>query len=252
MTPGKRTTLVVANWKMNLNGTSASALARAVAADPACEAGVGVLLAPPFPYLERVAACLGSSSVGLAGQDLHWEAAGAFTGAVSAPMLVDAGASHVLAGHSERRHLFGDDDAAVRRKIEAACASGLEPIVCVGENESQRDTGQAIPTVQGQVESALQASGWPGRPTLLLAYEPVWAIGTGRVAEPGQAAEMHAAIRDLAGPSSLVLYGGSVNPGNAAALLKEEELDGLLVGGASLQPESFLAIVGAAGSRGPG
>jgi triosephosphate isomerase len=251
MTAGERPTLVVANWKMNMDGKSASALARAVASDPACEAGVEVLLAPPFPYLERVAACLESSSVGLAGQDLHWEAAGAFTGAVSASMLTDVGASHVLAGHSERRHLFGDDDATVRRKIEAACASGLEPIVCVGENESQRDSGQAISTVKGQVESALQASGWSGRPALLLAYEPVWAIGTGRVAEPGQAAEMHAAIRELAGPASRVLYGGSVNPGNAAALLAEEELDGLLVGGASLQAKSFLSIVQAAGNRGP-
>jgi triosephosphate isomerase len=243
---------VVANWKMNLDGKSASALARAMAADPACEAGIGVLLAPPFPYLERVADCLASSPVGLAGQDLHWEAAGAFTGAISGSMLVDAGASHVLAGHSERRHLFGDDDESVRRKIEAACSSGLEPIVCVGENAAQRDSGQAIPTVKKQVESALQARGWPGRPSLLLAYEPVWAIGTGRVAEPGQAAEMHAAIRDLAGPSSLVLYGGSVNPDNAASLLAEGEIDGLLVGGASLKAESFLPIVRAAGNRGPG
>jgi triosephosphate isomerase len=223
-----------------------------VATDPVCQAGVEVLLAPPFPYLERVADCLESRPVALAGQDLHWEAAGAFTGAVSGAMLVDAGASHVLVGHSERRRLFGDDDETVRRKVEAACTLGLEPIVCVGEDEGQRDSGQAVPTVRNQVESALQASGWPGGRPPLLAYEPVWAIGTGRVAQPSQAAEMHAAIRRLAGPASRVLYGGSVNPGNATELLAEAEIDGLLVGGASLKAASFLAIVRAAANRGAG
>jgi triosephosphate isomerase len=164
-------------------------------------------------------------------------------------MVADAGASHVLVGHSERRRLFGDDDPIVRRKIEAACAAGLEPIVCIGEDAAERDAGRAVDTVLAQLRSALSVTAWAGSSSRLTAYEPVWAIGTGRVARPAQAAEMHAAIRALVGAGARVLYGGSVSPQNAAELLEEEEIDGLLVGGASLKADSFLAIIRAAARR---
>ncbi|MFQ5718442.1 MAG: triose-phosphate isomerase [Acidobacteriota bacterium] len=238
--------LVVANWKMNLDGRVAEDLARAIVASPAVgDRSVEVLLAPPFPYLERVAAVVRGTQVGVAGQDLHWEEAGPFTGAVSGSMLADTGATHVLVGHSERRERFGDDDEAVKRKHQAARRAGLDPILCVGESLASRDAGQATNVVLAQIDAVA-----PGTPTII-AYEPIWAIGTGRVATITQAAEIHAAIRRHLGAGARVLYGGSVTPDNAGSLLSEPEIDGILVGSASLAATSFLDILAAAGTQAP-
>ncbi len=249
MAGGGSPTLVVGNWKMNLDRGRARALAGTVAAAAVCRGPVQVMVAPAHPHLVLVAECLAGTPVGLAAQDLHWEAGGAFTGAVSAGMLADAGASHVLVGHSERRLLFGDDDRVVALKIQAAVDAGLTPIVCVGETAAQRDAGEALAVVARQWEAARSATGWSGAAAPLLAYEPVWAIGTGRVARPAQAAEVHAHLRALAGAGARILYGGSVTPDNAGDLMAEAEVDGLLVGGASLSPDSFLAVVEAAADR---
>ena len=247
MTVSRAAPLLIANWKMNLDGAAADALARAVAAGAAAHGeAVEILLAPAFPYLERVAAALRSSTVGLAAQDLDWENAGAFTGAVSGTMLADAGATHVLVGHSERRQIFGDDDEAVRRKLEAARRAGLIPVLCVGEDLDNRDAGRALEVVARQLDAALAPVDDLDGGRLVVAYEPVWAIGTGRVASVDQAAEVHAAIHRQTGSDVRVLYGGSVTPDNAVDLLSNPEIDGALVGSASLAADSFLAIIAAA------
>lgn len=233
--------MVVANWKMNLDSHGATALARMVAEDSACAGSVQVLLAPSFPYLEKVAACLRSSPVGLAAQDLHWKDSGPFTGAVSGAMLVDVGATHVLVGHSERRRLFGEDDQDVRQKMRAAHAAGLVPLLCVGEDKEERDAGRAVEVVSAQICSALEDGFQQSVP--VVAYEPVWAIGTTRAAEPKQVADMHGEIRRLLKGGIQILYGGSVTPENTSALMSDPEVDGLLVGTASLHAKPFLAIV---------
>jgi triosephosphate isomerase len=237
---------VIGNWKMNLDGAACDGLARAIAADPVVHRPVRLALAPPFPYLERVAHALAGSPVMLASQDLHPESNGAFTGSVSGPMLRDVGAACVLVGHSERRRLLGEDDDLVRRKIDAAVLAGLTPVVCVGEDLPCRDEGRAIEHVSRQVEAALGAKGWIDLDEVLVAYEPIWAIGTGRVARPDQVAEVHAAIRSLLPAGACVLYGGSVNQENTGELMAEQEIQGLLVGSASLTSDSFLGIAGAA------
>ncbi|MCZ6833898.1 MAG: triose-phosphate isomerase [Acidobacteria bacterium] len=234
---------VIGNWKMNLDRRAAETLAKEVADDPACGAVIRVGLAPPFPYLEHVAEILGHGPVTLLGQDLHSEPRGAYTGSVSGPMLRDMGVTHVLVGHSERRRLHGEDDDMIRRKITAAVKAGLTPVVCVGEDLAQRESHRAMTTITAQVEAALPADGWPGQGEILVAYEPVWAIGTGHVAGREQVAEIHAGIRRLLPGHARILYGGSVDPDNAASLAREEEIDGLLVGSASLSAASFLAIV---------
>ena len=237
---------VIGNWKMNLDGASCERLAREIAADAVAQGTVRLALAPPFPYLERVARILEDSPVLLAGQDLHPQVRGAYTGSVSGSMLRDAGAACVLVGHSERRQLLGEDDALVCEKITAAVVAGLTPVVCVGEDLEQREQGRAIESVSHQVVEALKAKGWPDLEDVLVAYEPIWAIGTGRVASPAQVAEIHTAIRSLLPAAGRVLYGGSVNPENAGELLAEEEIQGLLVGSASLTADGFLGIARAA------
>lgn len=237
---------VIGNWKMNLDHQSVETLAEEIAGDPACGAAIQVGLAPPFPYLERVAKILGAGPVALLGQDLHAEPRGAYTGSVSGPMLKDLGVTHVLVGHSERRRLHGEDDDMIRRKINAAVNAGLIPVVCVGENLAQRESHQAMEIITAQLAAALAADGWPAQEETLVAYEPVWAIGTGQVASREQIAEIHAGIRRLLPAQARILYGGSVGPGNAATLTREKEIDGLLVGSASLTAESFLPILKAA------
>jgi len=233
--------LIVGNWKMNLDRARAVALAESVVAHGRARRGVEVLLAPPFVYLEVVRTVLQGSGVGIAAQDLHWEISGAWTGAISGPMLRDVGTTHVLVGHSERRRLFGDGDEAVARKMIAARAAGLTPILCVGEDEAERDGGREIEVVVRQA----RAAGLPDQsePPPVVAYEPIWAIGTGRVARPADAAAAHHAIRDALGGRVRILYGGSVTPENAESLLAEREVEGLLVGGASLSAASFAAIL---------
>lgn len=243
---------IVGNWKMN-GLRSQMAEARAIDRGAARHAGVRVGIAPPFTLVAAMAEDAHAIAVG--GQDCHAQAGGAFTGDVSAAMLKDAGASFVIVGHSERRALHGESDGVVKAKAEAALTAGLEVIVCVGETDAQRDAGQAEAVVCAQLDGSLPVeAGTAAR--LTVAYEPVWAIGTGRVASAGDVAAMHAAIRARLGSlfgdegkAVRILYGGSVNAGNAVELLAVDEVGGALVGGASLMAESFLAIVAAAGPQ---
>ena len=241
---------IVGNWKMN--GTRASlSEARAIDRAAARYAGVQVALAPPFTLIGAMAEAVQAIAVG--GQDCRAEVAGAFTGDIAAPLLKDAGASFVIVGHSERRAGHGESDALVKTKAEAAQAAGLEVILCLGETLDQRDSGKAESVVASQLDGSLP-HGEDAAARLSVAYEPVWAIGTGRVASAGDVAAIHRSIRAKllaaygdAGAEVRILYGGSVNAGNAAELLAAEEVGGALVGGASLTAESFLAIVAAAG-----
>jgi triosephosphate isomerase len=209
---------------------------------------VDLLICPPFTLLDRFAFALKDSAVALGGQDCHTNPQGAHTGDISAPMLTEAGATHVILGHSERRTDHGESNAIIRAKTEAAIAAGLTPIVCVGETEAEREAGEAAHVVRSQLQHSLPP-GFAG----VVAYEPVWAIGTGRTPTEDDVTAMHAAIRAALlaqhGPASTairILYGGSVKPGNAASLLALPEIGGALVGGASLKAEDFLAIADAA------
>jgi triosephosphate isomerase len=246
---------IVGNWKMN--GTRAM-LAEARAIDRAASRfpGVQVALAPPFTLVHAMHDAV--ESIGVGGQDCHVEVSGAFTGDVSAALLADAGADFVIVGHSERRTIHGETNKLVRAKAEAAQAAGLGVILCVGETEVERDSGEAEAVVGRQLAGSLP-QGDEAAAKLSVAYEPVWAIGTGRVPSVDDVAAMHRAIRDKlgatygeAGAAVRILYGGSVNAGNAAELLAVDEVGGALVGGASLTAESFTAIIGAAAALAEG
>jgi len=236
-----------------MNGTTAESvlLARELAERLASGVEPEVIVAPTFTALIPVREALGGTAVALAAQNLHWETKGAYTGEISAEMLVDAGCSHVIIGHSERRALFGETDAAVNRKVIAALAQGLTPIVCVGESLEQRESGATREVVLSQLDGALAGLDGDAVGQLILAYEPVWAIGTGHTASPEQAQEVHGWIRDrlaeLAGPAVAdivrIQYGGSVKPANIATLMAKPDIDGALVGGASLKADSFEGIV---------
>jgi len=245
MTPGIRP-LIAGNWKMNGTLAGAQRLAEALRG-AAMSVTPELLVCPPFLHLQPVAAALLGSRIALGGQDCHHAAAGAHTGDIAAPMLRDAGASHVILGHSERRSDHAETSAMVRRKCEAALAAGLVPVVCVGETEAERDAGQAEAVVARQLHDSLP----PGFAAAggIVAYEPVWAIGTGRTPSEADVAAMHGMIRNIVvqahgagGRATRLLYGGSVKPGNAAVLLALPDVDGALVGGASLVAEDFLAI----------
>jgi len=212
--------------------------------------GREVLVAPPFTALETVARLLYGSPILLAAQNLHWEAKGAFTGEVSAPMLRELGCTHAIIGHSERRQLFGETDESVNRKVASALAHGLTPILCVGETLAERESGQTLTIIDTQLRRGLLGRDAAAIRATVIAYEPVWAIGTGKVATPEQAQEVHAFIRrvlaDLGGKDAeagcRILYGGSVKGDNIDALMRQPDIDGALVGGASLQVESFVRI----------
>ncbi len=218
-----------------------------VAATTHCD----IVVAPPFTALAAAAESARGSAVGIAAQNLHWEREGAFTGEISARMLVDAGCSGVIIGHSERRQYFGETDEAVHRKTKAALEAGLMPIVCVGETLSEREGNLADAVLKRQVKDGLCALTPAEFSRILIAYEPVWAIGTGRTATPEIAADAHRHIRNLVAAeftpeqaSALrILYGGSVKPDNIKGLMAQDGIDGALVGGASLDPKSFAAIV---------
>ena len=247
-----RIPFIAGNWKMFKTIAEARALATAVRDGVAAMSKREVLLAPPFTALASVFAALRGSGVLLGAQNMYGEREGAFTGEVSGPMLRDAGCTHVLVGHSERRTLFGETDEGVARKALAAWSCGLTPIVCVGETLAEREAGTTAAVVERQVERALRGLSPEQVAAGILAYEPVWAIGTGRNASPAQAQEVHRAIRalvarshgDAAAASARILYGGSVKPDNIAALMAEADIDGALVGGASLDAASFLRIAG--------
>ena len=237
---------------MNLTSSEAASLAAGLKAS-VNKSAVEVVVCPPFTALAAVADALRGSSIGWGGQDLFWEASGAFTGEVSTPMLVDLGCRYVIIGHSERRQHFGETDESVHRKLLAALRQPLTPIVCVGETLSQRDAGQTFDVVGRQLDGALSGLSADQLRAIVLAYEPVWAIGTGRTAAPAQAQEVHAMIRarlragwGAAAEGVRIQYGGSVTPANALELMQQPDVDGALVGGASLKADSFAAIVHAA------
>jgi triosephosphate isomerase len=254
MNPSRRP-LIAGNWKMYKGDRHGVILAHAVAEGARDISGVDVVVAPPFTALTAVAYevnAVAGDRVGVAAQNLYPKPEGAFTGEVSAPMLVESGCKWVIIGHSERRQFFGETDASVRDKVVAALAAELRPIVCVGETLAEREAGRTLEVVSRQIDAVVGELA--NRPELaVIAYEPVWAIGTGKVAGPDQAEEAHAAIRErlrAVSPSlaekAPILYGGSVKPDNAAMLLACPNVDGALVGGASLEAGSFLQIVRAA------
>jgi len=252
-----RRPLIAGNWKMFHGGLAGVQLAEKVRGLAKEVPHVDLLVAPPFTAIAAVAHELDGSGVAVAGQNMHDKPQGAFTGEVSGPMLGEAGATWVILGHSERRQLFGETDAGVASKIVAATASQLLPIVCVGETLEQREAGKTLEVVGRQVAAILEA--FAAAPAAAIAYEPVWAIGTGRNASPKDAEEVHAAIRGWLGKHgeplaarTRILYGGSVKPDNAAGLLAEPNIDGALIGGASLDAGSFGAIAKAADSRASG
>jgi triosephosphate isomerase len=236
----ERKQLVAGHWKMNGLAAEGVALARAVAARAAEPHRCELLVCPPFTLIAAVAEALAGSAVGLGGQDCHAASSGAFTGSISAEMLRDAGCLHVIVGHSERRHTCGESDADVRAKTLAAWRAGLVAIVCVGETRAEREAGRAVEIVSAQLAGSLPDGANPDK--LVIAYEPVWAIGTGLTPTVADIAEIHAAIRRDIPAGTRILYGGSVNPKNAAEILALPEVDGALVGGASLKDEDFWAI----------
>jgi triosephosphate isomerase len=238
--------LIAGNWKMNGLAASVEEAAR-IAAGAEAYAEVDVMICPPATLIAQVAGHLRGAAVQIGGQDCHPLASGAFTGDVSAEMLKDAGAAAVIVGHSERRVGHGEDDALVRRKAEAARRAGLTAIVCIGETEDEREDGRTLDIVDGQIARSLP----DGEPAdIVVAYEPVWAIGTGRTPVAADIAEVHSRIRERLigrfgrpGAAVRILYGGSLKPDNAAAILALREVNGGLVGGASLKAGDFLAIV---------
>jgi triosephosphate isomerase len=245
-----RRPLVAGNWKMHLGGPAGLGLAASVVRLAPSVPHVDIVIAPPFTGLAACAHECDGSRVDVAAQNLYPKDAGAFTGEVSTPMLVDAGCTWVIIGHSERRQHFGETDAFVAQKVAAAIAGGLLPIVCVGETLDEREGGRTLGVVEKQVKAFLPAL---ARRPAAIAYEPVWAIGTGKNAGPREAQEVHEAIRGWLAEASTevasatrILYGGSVKPDNARDLLAAPDVDGALVGGASLEAESFAAIVHAA------
>ncbi|SFH61618.1 triose-phosphate isomerase [Modicisalibacter xianhensis] len=248
-----RMPLIAGNWKMNGSLELVEQFGRAFA-ETGLPPSVEVALIPPAPFLAAMQAALAGSPVALGAQTLNPEPEGAHTGEVSAAMLGEFDVRYVLVGHSERRSMYHEDDAAVLARVKAALAAGLVPVLCVGETLEQREAGQTEAVVLGQVEAVLDALDGKQRARLVIAYEPVWAIGTGRTATPQQAQEVHAAIRARLGEydSELaaqlrLLYGGSMKADNAADLLAEPDIDGGLIGGASLKTNEFLAICQSAG-----
>jgi len=236
----QRRKIAAGNWKMNGLGASL-AEARALAiAHPA--PGVDILLCPPATLLHRLSEALSGSAIGLGGQDCHAAEKGAHTGDISAAMLADAGARHVILGHSERRADHGETSAQVAAKAQAAQGAGLVAVVCIGETLAERDAGQTLSVVGAQLAGSLPGGAHAGN--TIIAYEPVWAIGTGLTPTPGQIAEVHGFLRqNLPDPAISVLYGGSVNAGNAATIFAIADVDGALVGGASLRAADFSPIV---------
>jgi len=248
-----RKKFIAGNWKMYTTASTAKSLAEGVAKGITDNA-VTVAVCPPFPWLSIVADALQGSPVAVGGQNCHYAAEGAYTGDVSPQMLLDAGCKYVIVGHSERRHGLNESDLFLNRKVKAATSAGLSVIFCVGELLAEREGKQTEDVLDYQLASGLTGLSKEAVSKLVIAYEPVWAIGTGKVATPDQAQEAHAFIRkrfaaqfgDAAAHTLVIQYGGSVKPDNARELLKLPDVDGALVGGASLKPDSFLAIVRAA------
>ncbi|RJR34072.1 MAG: triose-phosphate isomerase [Deltaproteobacteria bacterium] len=250
----ERQLLIAGNWKMHKTQGEARILAREILRGLSYGLRAEVMVAPPYTALAAVAAELKGSTITLGAQDAFWEKQGAYTGAISPVMLADAGCHYVIVGHSERRQHFGDSNLDVNRKLLAVLDAGLAPILCIGETIEERQAEKTLHVVAGQLKEGLAGLAPESRERVVIAYEPVWAIGTGLTASPNQAQEVHAFIRSLlrelldqAAEGSRILYGGSVTPDNAASLLSQPDIDGALVGGASLKSDSFLKIIAAAG-----
>ena len=252
MSPRKK--LIAGNWKMNKTSADGVALARDLVGAIGKQSEVEVIVCPPFTAIESVGKALEGSNVKLGAQNMHFEASGAFTGEVSAPMLRAIFATHVILGHSERRTLFGETDELINKKVLAALKNQLRPIFCVGETLSERESGSTLKGVQTQIEGGLDGVNKDQAASVVIAYEPVWAIGTGKVATTEQAQEVHAFIRGLLAKlfteamaqKVRILYGGSMKPANASELLTQKDIDGGLIGGASLEARSFVELVTAA------
>jgi len=252
-----RTPIAAGNWKMNKTRNEARDLARAVVEGVAELEGVEVVVAPTFVAVPEVADVVHGTLVELAAQNMHWATSGAYTGEISPTMLRDVGCQRVILGHSERRQYFGEDDELINRKVRSALTHGLAPIVCVGETLAEREAGKTVEKVDFQVRAALSGVRAEDLDAVTLAYEPIWAIGTGRTASPEQAQDVHRSIRSLlaslydveAAGQLRILYGGSVKPANIDDLIVQEDIDGALVGGASLRADSFTAIARACARR---
>ena len=243
--------LVAGNWKMYLTAEEAKKLAAQVVRAGLDMPEAEVVLIPPFSLLGPVRQVISGSPVQLGGQNMHWEDKGAFTGEISPLQLIDAGCRYVVLGHSERRQLFGETDAGVNKKVKAALRHRLTPIFCLGETLQEREAGRTMDRVREQLETGQDGLDTKQAGLTVIAYEPVWAIGTGKTATPAQAQEVHAFIRcwlkekygnEVSG-YAIILYGGSVKPDNAFSLFREKDIDGFLVGGASLEAASFIQIV---------
>lgn len=249
-----RRTLIAGNWKMNLRLEESLELTRAIVESVGSSPPVEVVVCPPAVYLHSIGDVTAGTPVELGAQNLYPAADGAYTGEINAGMLTDVGCRFVILGHSERRQLMGETDAEVSRKLQAALAGNLVPIVCVGETLDDREAGQTEAVVESQIRGSLQGLDEVRAAGIVVAYEPVWAIGTGKTATKEQAEEVHALIRNLLGElftdeiagQIRIQYGGSVKPGNAAELLAQPNIDGALVGGASLKASDFVAIINAA------
>lgn len=246
-----RSPLIAGNWKMFKTAEEARSTAASLAQLVTDVGHVEMMIAPPFTALPAVAEAIQHSRIALGAQNLHWAAEGAYTGEISAPMLVAAGCRYVIIGHSERRQYFGEVDETVNQKLKAASLAGLVPILCVGETESQREEKKTFSVLDKQLENGLKGLTFDERHPLVIAYEPVWAIGTGKTATPDQAQEVHLYLRGrlekIAGnalaTATRILYGGSVKPDNVSELMALPDVDGALVGGASLQADSFSKII---------
>jgi len=246
-----RVPVIAGNWKMHKLTEEARALARAIKAGAADVSHCQVVLAPPFTALPTVAAEIRATKLILAAQNVHWEPRGAFTGEVGIPMLEDVGCGMVIVGHSERRQYFGETDQTVNRRVRAILKSSLQPIVCIGETLAEREAGDYQNVITQQLAGGLDGLTRQDLLRIILAYEPVWAIGTGRTASPEIAQEVHAAIRNWlsrnfgneAAHEVRILYGGSVKPENISVLMRQPDIDGALVGGACLEADSFLRII---------
>jgi triosephosphate isomerase len=246
-----RRPIIVGNWKMHKTTAEAVALVKALHAAGAQVQGVDIGVAPPFTALMAVAEALRGSTMFVAAQNMHWEPQGAFTGEISAAMLTDVGCTRVIIGHSERRQYFAETDDTVNRKLRAALNAQLDPILCIGETLAQRAGNATFAVLEQQVRQGLAEISAEGMSRIVIAYEPIWAIGTGRTATPAQAQEAHAFIRGLLGElygkaladEVRIQYGGSVNAGNIHTLMTQPDVDGALVGGASLEASSFAQLV---------
>jgi triosephosphate isomerase len=250
---GDRKTMIAGNWKMNLNLDESSILVKTIAGSMGEPEDIEVLVAPPFTSLSVVRDAIGDARIFLAAQNMHWETSGAYTGEVSGKMLVEAGCTHVILGHSERRIHFKESSELIDRKVMSAVSAGLTPITCIGETLEEREAGHAFEVIKKQLDASLQSFRDDGimPSSTILAYEPVWAIGTGQTATPEQAQEVHHFIRKWIEENFdqdtaelvRILYGGSVKPDNAADLMSRPDIDGALIGGASLKADSFISII---------